>query len=85
MRAPITAAMLADASNPLNTYRHEALPPSPVCNPGARSLEAALRPSADLDLYFVARGDGSSVFARTLEEHRRNVQSWLRRAPRDGG
>lgn len=85
VRAPITAAMLADASNPWNTYRHEALPPSPVCNPGARSLEAALSPSADLDLYFVARGDGRSAFARTLEEHRRNVQTWLRRAPRDGG
>lgn len=82
-RRAITAAMLADATNPWNTYRHEALPPSPICNPGARALEAALAPSADEDLYFVARGDGRSVFARTLEEHRRNVQVHLRRLPRD--
>jgi UPF0755 protein len=84
-RPTITAAMLADAANPWNTYRHEALPPSPICNPGARALEAALAPSADEDLYFVARGDGRSVFARTLEQHRRNVQQHLRRGPRDGG
>lgn len=84
-RPAITAAMLTDATNPWNTYRHEALPPSPICSPGARALEAALAPSADEDLYFVARGDGRSVFARTLDEHRRNVQTYLRRAPRDGG
>lgn len=82
-RRAITAAMLADATNPWNTYRREGLPPSPICNPGARSLEAALAPSADEDLYFVARGDGRSAFARTLEEHRRNVQTYLRRLPRD--
>jgi UPF0755 protein len=84
-RMPITAAMLDDGRNPWNTYRHEALPPSPICSPGARALEAALAPSPDEDLYFVARGDGRSVFARTLEEHRRNVQTYLRRGPRDGG
>jgi UPF0755 protein len=84
-RPTITSAMLTDGTNPWNTYRHEALPPSPICNPGARALEAALAPSPDEDLYFVARGDGRSVFARTLEEHRRNVQTWLRRGPRDGG
>ncbi len=81
-RMPITAAMLDDARNPWNTYRHEALPPSPVCNPGARALEAALAPAATGDLYFVARGDGRSVFAATLDEHRRNVRAHLRAAPR---
>lgn len=81
-RMPITTAMLDDASNPWNTYRHEALPPTPVCNPGARALEAALAPAATSDLYFVARGDGRSVFAATLEEHRRNVRTFLRAAPR---
>ncbi len=81
-RMPITAAMLDDARNPWNTYRHESLPPTPVCNPGARALEAALAPAATDDLYFVARGDGRSVFAATLEEHRRNVRAHLRPPPR---
>ena len=82
--APITAAMLDDPRNPWNTYRHEALPPTPVCNPGAAALEAVLAPTASDDLYFVARGDGRSVFAATLDAHRRNVREHLRRAPRGG-
>ncbi len=79
----LTVAMLSDDTNPYNTYRHEGLPPGPVCNPGVRSLEAALAPSHGRDLYFVARGDGRSVFAATLDEHRRNVAQYLHRASRD--
>jgi UPF0755 protein len=82
--APITAAMLNDARNPWNTYRHEALPPTPVCNPGAAALAAVLDPMASDDLYFVARGDGRSVFAATLDAHRRNVREHLRRTPLGG-
>ncbi len=82
-RTAITAAMLTDDANPYNTYRHEGLPPGPVCNPGVRALEAALAPVESRDVYFVARGDGRSVFAATLEEHSRNVVRYLHRAARD--
>jgi UPF0755 protein len=76
-RMPITTAMLEDSHNPWNTYRHEALPPTPVCNPGVRALEAVLSPTYSHDLFFVARGDGRSVFAETYEVHQRNVRQWL--------
>lgn len=64
--------------SPYNTYLHPGLPPGPICNPGARALAAALDPEPTEYLYFVARGDGSHVFSRTLNEHdraRRRVNS----------
>jgi UPF0755 protein len=54
---------------PYNTYRRAGLPPTPIALPGKRSLEAAVHPDPGTYLYFVARGDGSSQFSATLDEH----------------
>ncbi|MGQ0658426.1 MAG: endolytic transglycosylase MltG [Chromatiales bacterium] len=58
---------------PYNTYVRAGLPPTPIAMPGKASLEAALNPAPAGVLYFVARGDGSHEFSRTLEEHNRAV------------
>jgi UPF0755 protein len=61
--------------SPYNTYLYQGLPPGPICNPGAASFEAALDPApGEPSLYFVARGDGSHLFARTYEEHLANIR-----------
>ena len=62
--------------SPYNTYRYPGLPPGPIAAPGRGAIEAAVRP-ADVDyIYFVSRNDGSHAFARTLDEHNRNVHRY---------
>ena len=62
--------------NPYNTYTVPGLPAGPIDSPGLASLAAAARPDATADLFFVADGGGGHVFARTLDEHQRNVARW---------
>jgi len=70
------------ADTPHNTYTRAGLPPTPIAMPGLASLNAALNPAKTTALYFVARGDGSSEFSRTLAEHERAVVKYLRQGRR---
>ena len=63
-----------------NTYTRPGLPPQPIAMPGQASLLAAVNPARTDALYFVARGDGSSQFSRTLEEHNRAVARYQKAA-----
>ncbi len=64
--------------SPYNTYRYPGLPPGPIASPGRATLDAARRPADVNYLYFVSRNDGTHVFARTLDEHNRNVRAFQR-------
>lgn len=61
---------------PYNTYVIDGLPPTPIANPGAEAIRAALNPDRTDYLFFVADGSGGHAFAETLEEHNRNVAAW---------
>jgi UPF0755 protein len=61
-----------------NTYMRTGLPPTPIALPGGESLRAALNPARTDALYFVARGDGSSQFSSSLNEHNNAVNRYQR-------
>ena len=66
------------ADTPWNTYTRAGLPPTPIAMPGKASLLSVLQPASSKALYFVARGDGTSQFSNTLEEHNRAVNKYQR-------
>ena len=61
-----------------NTYVHFGLPPTPIANPGREAIEAAVRPMAHDEFYFVADGTGGHVFSKTYRQHLRDVRKWRR-------
>jgi len=69
------------ADTPYNTYVIDGLPPTPIALPGRGAIRAAVRPAAGDSLYFVAKGDGTHVFSRTLQEHNRAVRRYILSKP----
>ncbi len=74
---PITQADL-NIDSPYNTRKHGGLPPGPICNPGLISIEAVLSPTTSDYLYYLTDNDGVTHFAKTLDEHNRNKQQYLK-------
>lgn len=72
---PITRSDL-NTPTPYNTYIIEGLPPTPIANPGAASINAALNPDESEYLFFVADGTGGHAFSRTYQEHQQAVARW---------
>jgi UPF0755 protein len=68
------------ADGAFNTYTRAGLPPTPIAMPGMASLQAVVKPAPSKALYFVARGDGGSVFSDNLADHNRAVNKYQRKA-----
>lgn len=64
----------ADFDSPYNTYMYPGLPPGPIVNPGPEAIDAVLHPTENDYFFFMADVDtGTVYYAKTLEEHNRNV------------
>jgi UPF0755 protein len=76
------------ADSSYNTYKHTGLPPGPICNPGVKSLTAAMHPAQTDYLYFVAASadpSGQSRFSSTLQEHAKDVEAYRRAVRQQNG
>ncbi|MDD3626651.1 MAG: endolytic transglycosylase MltG, partial [bacterium] len=62
--------------SPYNTYTKYGLPPTPICNPGKKSILAAINPAKTTYLYYVSKNDGTHVFSNTYKEHQKNVNKY---------
>ena len=71
----VTPAMLRDAGNPYNTYKHAGLPPGPIANPGESAILSVLDPPVTPYFFFVAAAGKRHVFSRTFSEHERAIAS----------
>lgn len=67
-----------DLRHPYNTYNYRGLPPGPITNPSASSIRAVLTPESHRFFYFVATGDGTHIFSKTLAEHNRKANEYRR-------
>ncbi len=72
-------------ASPYNTYRNVGLPPGPIANPGRSALEAAMHPAQSDYYYFVADAQGHHRFAKTIEEHNKNVEAYRESRRRASG
>lgn len=73
----LTVTDLAD-NHPYNTYTRDGLPPTPIGNPGLLSIKAALNPKETDYLFYLHDGDGNIHYAKTFEEHKKNIAAYLR-------
>lgn len=62
--------------SPYNTYLNYGLPPTPICNPGLDSIEAALNPEFTDYVYYLHTPDGEIIYSKTLEEHNANITKY---------
>lgn len=64
-------------NNPYNTRIVTGFPPTPICNPGLESINAARNPVNSTYYYFISDSEGVVHYARTSEEHQRNIDQYL--------
>lgn len=72
----ITLDQAKTFESPYNTYRKDGLPPAPIANPGLKSLEATVHPTAHDYYYFFNVSDGTTIYSKTVDEHNANKKKY---------
>lgn len=67
-----------DIDTPYNTYLYGGLPPTPIGNPGLQAIRAVLEPTESDYFYYITDADGIFHYAKTFDEHKRNIAKYLK-------
>jgi UPF0755 protein len=73
-RKPVLSIADTQIDSAYNTYQNKGLPPGPISSPGLAAIQATLFPPETDNYFFVAKSDGSSLFAKTYDEHKENIE-----------
>jgi len=63
--------------SPYNTYKNTGLPPGPIANPGIQAITSVIYPKKTDYMFYLHDTKGNVHYARTLEEHERNIETYL--------
>lgn len=74
---PVLGKADLEIKSPYNTYKHQGLPPAPICNPGLASIRAVLNPQPTDYWYYLSDPAGTIHYAKTAEEHQKNIEKYL--------
>lgn len=73
----ITKQDYLDLNSPFNSYKNKGYPPAPICNPGLKSIQAALAPEPNFDnLYFFHDRNQTIHFSKTYDEQMRAISEF---------
>ncbi len=67
-----------EKENPYNTYKYQGVPPTPICNPGLEAINAVRNPKPNEYYYYIHDSEGNAHYGKTLSEHNKNIQQYLR-------
>jgi UPF0755 protein len=74
----LAAGMRLQVDAAAETYNKAGLPALPINNPGIVAIGAVFHPSTTSYLYYLTGKDGTMHYAKTFEEHKKNIQKYLR-------
>jgi len=74
----MTLGMPLQVDVAMETYKQKGLPKNPINNPGLTAIDAVLHPTQTEYLFYITGNDGQMYYAKTFDEHKRNIKKYLR-------
>ncbi len=74
----LSKGMMLQVDVAMETYKEKGLPRNPINNPGLTAIDAVLHPTSNPYLFYITGNDGNMYYAKTFEEHKKNIRKYLK-------